>query len=436
MPNFFWFRRDLRLHDNAALYHALKDASASHSTSGNVQCIFIFDTNILDRLEDKNDRRVDFIYRRLEKINGELKKSGASLLVKHGTPADVWKQIVKEFSVESVFCNHDYEPYARKRDEEIKILLAGKKIPFNTFKDQVIFEKNEIAKDDGSPYAVYTAYMKKWRSAFTPQMMKPFPTEKYFSGFAKARFPFPKLEDIGFMKTDIADVDYKFSRKIITAYDETRNIPSLHGTSRLSTHLRFGTVSIREAMRFAFQLNPKFVNELIWREFYMMILWHFPQVTETAYKPSMRTLTWHHDEAQFDRWCNGLTGYPIVDAGMRELNQTGFMHNRVRMIAAMFLTKYLLIDWQWGEAYFAKKLSDFELSSNNGNWQWVAGTGVDAAPYFRIFNMEEQTKKFDPGLKYIERWVPEFRTSEYPKPMVEYKFARERCLEFFKRNGS
>jgi deoxyribodipyrimidine photo-lyase len=424
MTNFFWFRRDLRLHDNAGLYHALK--------SGATQCVFIFDTNILDKLEDKEDRRLVFIHKALEKINNDLTKYGASLLIKYGGPLKVWNNLSEEFSISSVFCNHDYEPYARERDVAIRKFLTAKKIQFNTYKDQVVFEKNEIVKDDGSAYAVFTPYMKKWRSAFTTQMSKSFPTEKYFSNFNKAKFSFPSLKEIGFkeMKIDFSPV--KFSQELISNYEETRNFPAVAGTSRISVHLRFGTISIREVIRFTWSLSEKFVNELIWREFYMMILWHFPEVTETAYKPSMRQLPWRHNEDDFNRWCEGQTGYPIVDAGMRELNATGFMHNRLRMITSMFLTKYLLIDWQWGEAYFAKKLLDFELSSNNGGWHWSAGTGVDAAPYFRIFSMEEQTRKFDPDFKFIKKWVPEYLDAEYPKPMVDYQFARKRCLEFFK----
>lgn len=423
----FWFRRDLRLDDNAGLYHALRSGQP-------VQCVFIFDTDILDQLEDKNDRRVVFIHRQIKKLSDELNALGSSLLVKVGKPMEIWKEIINDFKVKHVFTNHDYEPYAKQRDESIKSLLEKNSITFSTFKDQVIFEKDEVMKDDGTPYTVYTPYMKKWRSKLTPFFLSSYPTEKYFNNFVQSKvYHIPTLEDIGFADSEIDFPHPTVKKDLLANYEQQRDIPSIRGTSRLSVHLRFGTISIRKLVRQAMPYD-KWVNELIWREFYMMILWNFPKVVNDAFKNQYGRLPWLNNEADFKKWCEGKTGYPIVDAGMRELNSTGFMHNRVRMITSMFLTKYLLIDWRWGEAYFAKKLIDFELSSNNGGWQWSAGTGVDAAPYFRLFSMSEQTKRFDPDFKYIRKWVPEFEDFSYPKPMIDYAFARKRCLDFYKGN--
>ena len=424
---FFWFRRDLRLDDNAGLYHALRSGKP-------VQCVFIFDSEILDKLEDKKDRRVIFIHRQLTKLNNELMALGSSLIVKHGKPIDVWNDLTKEFKVDHVFTNHDYEPYAKERDESIQTLLEKKSISFSTYKDQVIFEKSEVTKDDGLPYTVFTPFMKKWRATIKPFYLKSYPTEKYFHAFAKSKpIQLPTLKEIGFIDSKYEFPQPKVSRDILANYEQQRDIPSIRGTSRLSVHLRFGTISIRKLVRQAWP-NEKWVNELIWREFYMMILWQFPHVVDNAFKSSYNQLPWLNNESHFQNWREGKTGYPIVDAGMRELNSTGFMHNRVRMITSMFLTKYLLIDWRWGEAYFAEKLIDFELSSNNGGWQWSAGTGVDAAPYFRLFSMSEQTKRFDPDFKYIRKWVLEFEDFSYPKPIVDYAMARKRCLEFYKGN--
>ncbi len=425
---FFWFRRDLRLEDNAGLYHALKSGT-------NIQCVFIFDREILDNLGDLHDRRVTFIHNQLEKLNVELAGHGSTLLVKYGHPPEIWKELSKEFSINAVYTNHDYEPYAKMRDENIATFLKTKGITFKTYKDQVIFEKDEVVKDDGTPYGVFTPYMKRWKLKLNEFYLSSYPTEKYVHNLRKtSASSLLTLTDIGFKEATDRFPDKKVQDKIITHYSETRDIPSVHGTSRLSVHLRFGTISIRALYRHANSLSEKFGNELIWREFYMMILWQFPNVVNEAYKPQYNQLLWRNDETAFHAWCEGRTGYPIVDAGMRELNATGWMHNRVRMITAMFLTKYLLIDWRWGEAYFAEKLIDYELSSNNGGWQWSAGTGVDAAPYFRIFNMDEQARRFDPEFKYIRKWVPEFEDFSYPKPIVDYKMARERCLKFYKTN--
>lgn len=422
----FWFRRDLRLDDNAGLYHALR--------SGNpVLPIFIFDENILSKLEDKADRRVDFIHRTLEELKGQLRNLGSDLLVFHGTPLEVYKKLLSDYSVKAVYNNHDYEPYAQDRDKQIEELLNENGASFHTFKDQCIFEKDEVLKDDGKPYTVYTPYSKKWKAKVYDFYLSSYPTEKYFVNFLKFETAhFPSLEEIGFQKTDVDVPSSEVELDIIKNYHNKRDIPSIHGTSRLSVHLRFGTISIRKLSRMAQETNGKFLNELIWRDFYMMILWHFPHVVSGAFKPQYDQIEWERNEKHFEAWCKGETGYPIVDAGMRELNETGWMHNRVRMVVASFLTKHLLLDWRWGEAYFAKKLLDFELSSNNGGWQWAAGSGCDAAPYFRVFNPDLQTQKFDPQLKYINKWVPEFQELTYPRPIVEHKFARERALERYK----
>lgn len=422
----FWFRRDLRLHDNAGLYLALQ--------SGNpVLPIFIFDENILSKLEDKADKRVDFIHRTLEELKTQLSELGSDLLVFCGTPMDVYKKLLSEYAVNAVYTNHDYEPYAQERDIRIEELLNESGAGFRTFKDQCIFEKNEVLKDDGDPYTVYTPYSKKWKAKVNDFYLSSYPTEKYFSNFLKFEAAhFPSLEEIGFDKTDVNVPSSDVELAIIRNYHNTRDIPSIHGTSRLSVHLRFGTISIRQLARTASQTNEKFLNELIWRDFYMMILWHFPHVVDGAFRPKYDAVEWERNESHFEAWCKGETGYPIVDAGMRELNATGWMHNRVRMIVASFLTKHLLLDWRWGEAYFARKLLDFELSSNNGGWQWAAGSGCDAAPYFRVFNPELQTKKFDPDLRYIRKWVPEFQELTYTRPIVDHKFARERAINRYK----
>lgn len=421
----FWFRRDLRLHDNAGLYHALRSGKK-------VIPVFIFDKKILDELENKEDKRVDFIHRNLTAIQEELNDIGSTLHVLHGTPEECYKQLIKEYDVTAVYTNHDYEPYAGERDKKIADYLASNNIAFYSFKDQVIFEKDEVLKDDGMPYTVYTPYSKKWKQKLNEFYLKPYPTEKYFDAFLKQKaIAIPSLEDIGFKKTDVNIPSEKLNESVAKDYHNTRDIPSIHGTTRLSVHLRFGTVSIRELATEAKELNEKLLNELIWRDFYQAILWHFPKVINTAFKPEYDGIKWRNNDDEFKQWCAGDTGYPIVDAGMRELNETGYMHNRVRMVVASFLTKHLLIDWRWGEAYFAGKLLDFDLASNNGGWQWAAGSGCDAAPYFRIFNPYLQTQKFDPELKYIRKWVPEFEDFSYPKPIVDHDMARKRCLDVY-----
>jgi len=417
-----WLRRDLRLQDNAALYHALRHQKE-------VLPLFIFDSTILDKLEDKADRRVDFIHQTLSQLQQELTDLGSTLLVLHGNPLDIWK----ELQPKAVYTNHDYEPYARERDEAVSKILESKNIVFQTFKDQVIFEKEEVLKDDGKPYTIFTPYSRKWKARLNDFYLKSYPTEKYFKHFKKTEpAPLLSLQDIGFQKTNSPFPERLIKQRIIDVYDTQRNFPAIEGTTRLSLHLRFGTVSIRKLAQVARKRNEVWLNELIWRDFYHMILWHFPHVVNKAFKPAYDNIQWRNNEKEFTLWCEGKTGYPIVDAGMRELNTTGFMHNRVRMIVASFLTKHLLIDWRWGEAYFAAKLLDFDLAANNGGWQWAASSGCDAAPYFRVFNPALQTERFDPDFRYIKKWVPEFGTSNYPKPMVDHAMARERVLKVYK----
>jgi deoxyribodipyrimidine photo-lyase len=418
----FWFRRDLRLQDNAGLYYALRENSA-------VIPIFIFDTRILNQLDDKADRRVDFIHQSLQNLQQQLRQLETSLVVFHGDPVEIFNQL----NPKAVYTNHDYEPYARQRDEVIKELVEAKGVAFRTFKDQVIFEKDEVLKDDGKPYTVFTPYSKKWKSLVTPFYIKSYPTGAYYAHFKKTDgIPLPRLPEMGFQATNAQFPERIVKQSIIELYDKQRNFPAVEGTTRLSVHLRFGTVSIRTLIQIAQEKSEGWLNELIWRDFYHMILWHFPRVETHAFKPSYDTIAWINNEGDYGKWCEGRTGYPIVDAGMRELNATGFMHNRVRMIVASFLTKHLLIDWRWGEAYFAKKLLDFDLAANNGGWQWAAGSGCDAAPYFRVFNPTLQADKFDPQRDYIKKWVPEWNTPDYPPPMIDHALARIRVLEAYK----
>jgi deoxyribodipyrimidine photo-lyase len=425
--NIIWFRRDLRLTDNAALYHALKSNQP-------VLPIFIFDRNILDQLDDKADRRVEFIHAALEEMQAQLVKLGSSLEVYYGFPENVYKDLLDKYQIEKVFTNHDYEPYALERETTIENLLKENGVSLHTFKDQVIFEKDEVTKDDGKPYTVFTPYSRKWKTRLTEFYLKPFPTEKYFNNFYQQEATvIPSLESMGFQRIDLPFPSKQLQDEIIKHYAEKRNFPSLeNGTSKMGVHLRFGTVSIRALAKRALALNETYLNELIWRDFYHMILWHFPQVGKgKSFKPAYEMIDWRNNENEFQQWCDGMTGYPIVDAGMRELNATGFMHNRVRMITASFLTKHLLIDWRWGEAYFAQKLLDFDLAANNGGWQWASSSGCDAAPYFRVFNPALQTEKFDKDLKYIKKWVPEFQEFSYPKPIVQHELARKRVLEVY-----
>ncbi|MFK7980817.1 MAG: deoxyribodipyrimidine photo-lyase [Saprospiraceae bacterium] len=436
--NVFWFRRDLRLKDNAGLYHALKAGKP-------LLPIFIFDTNILDKLEDKQDARVTFIHQTLVELKQELEKLGSSLLIKYGAPEKIWSELLETYSIDAVFTNRDYEKYGLERDKLIENLVNQKGGTFHTFKDQVIFEKEEVVKKDGLPYTVFTPYSRKWKAKLLERVatvtdainlsyyLKSYPNEKYFAHFYQTiPFLYPTLAQIGFEETTIDLPKQVVSRGLVRNYDKTRNFPAIAGTSKLGIHFRFGTISIREKARNAAQLNETFLNELIWRDFYAMILANFPHVANGAFRKKYENIPWRNNEREFKQWCEGKTGYPMVDAGMRELNATGFMHNRVRMVTSSFLTKHLLIDWRWGEAYFAQKLLDFDLASNNGGWQWAAGCGTDAAPYFRIFNPTSQMQKFDKELKYIKKWIPEYGTSAYISPIVNHKMARERCLATFK----
>lgn len=415
----FWFRRDLRLHDNCGLFHALRSGYK-------VLPIFIFDEEILNELP-KNDARVSFIYETLNAINIALLKIGSAVKIEKGTVLEVWKNLLENYTIKELYVNKDYEPYAIKRDEALKSFLNEKGVAFKSFKDQVIFEEAEIVKNDGLPYTVFTPYKNKWLQQYHNATIQKFPSETLTANFLKAAFTFPDLVAIGFVKSSIKVKSINDS--CISNYAKTRDIPSVE-TSNLSVHLRFGLISVRKLVDFTIKVDTTFTSELIWREFFMQILYHFPKVINENFKAKYNFIQWRNSEAEFKLWCEGKTGYPIVDAGMRQLNETGYMHNRVRMIVASFLIKHLLIDWRWGEAYFAEKLLDFELSANNGNWQWVAGTGCDAAPYFRVFNPLTQQRKFDPDFKYIEKWHPNYK--ETPE-IVEHKFARERYLAVLKK---
>ncbi len=397
--------------------------------------IFIFDTDILDQLPSKTDRRVEFIHTTLQQLQQQLQQLGSTLVVCHDTPLNAFKKLLQQYPVEKVFTNHDYEPYARERDERIAAFLQQYNISFHTCKDQVIFEKNEVVKDDNRPYTVFTPYSRKWRARLNDFYIKSYPTENYTNHFhQQAAEQLPSLQAIGFTQTNAAFPPATIDNGIIEQYHKQRDFPAIEGTSHVGVHLRFGTISVRQLAQKAVQLNETFLGELIWRDFFQMILWHFPHVgAGKAFKAEYDFIQWRNNEDEFARWCEGYTGYPIVDAGMRELNNTGFMHNRVRMITASFLAKHLLIDWRWGEAYFAEKLLDYELASNNGNCQWAAGCGCDAVPYFRIFNPYLQAKKYDPELKYIRKWVPEFEELSYPRPIVDHEMARKRCLETYKK---
>ncbi len=426
--NICWFRRDLRLDDNAALHHALK---SNHP----VLPVFIFDKNILDELENKADRRVEFIHAALLEMQDTLIVAGSSLQVYYATPVEVYTQLLKKFKIGKVFTNTDYEPYAIERDAAIQKILQARGGSLVSCKDQVVFEKDEVLKDDGKPYTVFTPYSRRWKASLNEFYLKPYPAKKYFDNFFKQKpVAIPTLESTGFIPVDKPFPSQQLNTELIKKYTEQRNYPAIHGTSKLGVHLRFGTISIRKLAAKALALNDTFLNELIWRDFYQAILWHFPKVGKgKAFKDEYDFIQWRNNEKEFEYWCNGTTGYPLVDAGMRELNETGFMHNRVRMVTASFLAKHLLIDWRWGEAYFAEKLLDYDLAANNGGWQWSAGSGCDAAPYFRIFSPSRQTENFDKQLKYIRKWVPELDELTYPLPIVDHEFARKRCLEVYSK---
>ena len=421
----FWFRRDLRTNDNAGLYHALKSGKK-------VLPIFIFDTEIIHKLP-KKDARIEMIHAALRNISDAMKRNRCNVGMYLGQPEAVFESLCKTYPISKVVVNHDYEPYARERDQKIAALLSKNNIVFETHKDQVIFEKEDVTKDDGNPYKVYTPYSRKWLKRFEEHGLEHYPSEDQLDQLAAVAQPELDLTDLGFAKSSVEQPKYKFTSEVIDQYEETRNYPALDLTSRIGPQLRFGTISVRKTVQKAAKSNNiTFLKELIWREFFMQILWHFPHTVKDSFKPQYDRIAWRNDPEEFKKWCEGKTGYPFVDAGMRELNATGFMHNRVRMLVGSFLCKHLLIDWRWGEAYFAEKLLDYEQASNIGNWQWVAGTGVDAAPYFRIFNPTDQIKKFDKQHEYIKKWVPDYQELTYPKPIVDHKFARERCLTTYK----
>jgi deoxyribodipyrimidine photo-lyase len=416
----FWLRRDLRLADNTALNEALKSDFP-------VMPLFIFDRQIIQELP-VDDARISFIYVTLLNLHKELRKKGSSLLCLQGDPAQIWEELINRFEIARVYINKDYEPYARERDQKVKDLLQKKGIELLAFKDQVIFEESEVMKDDGRPYTVFTPYKNKWLDTFksidsTPEDLTT------LENFKPSDHPFPSLTEIGFKRSSIKVRDYNLSG--LDSYAMTRNYPAEDNTSYLSPHLRFGTVSPRQIIARLKPSDTVFQSELIWREFFMQILFHFPDVVHHNFRTKYDGIQWRNDENEFKKWCEGQTGYPMVDAGMRQLNATGYLHNRVRMVTAGFLCKHLLIDWRWGEAYFASKLLDYELSSNNGNWQWASGTGCDAAPYFRIFNPIEQLKKFDKNKEYVKKWIPELGSNSYPAPMVDHKMARQRALETY-----
>lgn len=424
--NVFWFRRDLRLQDNCGLYHALSEGL-------DVLPLFIFDPEILDDLNNRSDARLQFIHQELEQINVDLKSKGSRLFVFHNAVEKVFEDLLQDCEIEAVYCNSDYEPYAIQRDEKVKELLAKNGTKLKSYKDQVIYEKDDILKVDGSPYLVYTPYSKQWLKAFEKQKIEVYSSALRFGNWLQSDWEsIVSLEQMGFKKTDIEFPSRQLNEQTLKGYAEERNSPVKDSTSRLGIHLRFGTVSIRQIIKKAAKHSEVFLKELIWREFFMMILYHYPKVVDQNFNSKYDGLQWRNKEEEFERWCNGETGYLLVDAGMKELNKSGFMHNRVRMLVASFLCKHLLIDWRWGEAYFAEKLLDYELSSNNGNWQWAAGTGVDAAPYFRIFNPMTQLEKFDPNQHYVKRWLGDQYTSRSIEPMVDHKEARERALERYK----
>jgi len=418
----FWFRRDLRMEDNTGLARAI-------SSGFPVLPLFIFDTQIIDELP-ADDARISFIYKQLQKVHEQLVAWDSSLHIFKGEPLTVWKELLSRYQIQAVYLNNDYEPYALKRDRELGELLKSHGISLHSFKDQVIFEKGEIVKEDGTPYTVFTPYKRKWLEKFQrPALLSG--AGDPGDGFLKVSLAFPRIEALGFTPSNTEVLPYDLS--ILKDYARLRDFPGPDATSHLSTHLRFGTVSIRQIIARLGPGDEVFLSELIWREFFMQILFHFPQVVTENFKPRYKGIEWLNHAGDFELWCEGKTGYPLVDAGMRQLNATGYMHNRVRMVTAGFLCKHLLTDWRMGEAYFATKLLDYELSSNNGNWQWAAGTGCDAAPYFRIFNPMEQLKKFDPDLSYVKRWIPEYGTPKYPVPIVDHKHARDRALLSYKK---
>lgn len=418
----FWFRRDLRLHDNAGLYYALRQPHP-------VVPLFIFDTDILGRLEDRTDRRVEYIYRALAGVHEQLANKGSGVLVAGGKPVDIFRAILDTWNIAAVVANEDYEPYARRRDSEVSELLQERGSRLVLLKDHVIHAKDEVLTAQGTPFRVFTAYKKKWLEA--TQDISAFPSENYTENFAPIQTTLPPLENFGFQTTNAVFPKSYPDVHTLCSYAGSRDVPSLEATTRMGIHLRFGTVSVREMVRLGYEYSDTWLSELIWREFFAMVLYFRPDVVDSCYREEFNAIRWRNNEEEFLLWCRGQTGFPFVDAGMRQLNATGFMHNRARMAVASFLVKDLLVDWRWGEAYFAQKLLDYELASNNGNWQWVAGTGCDAAPYFRVFNPESQRKKFDPQDEYCRQWIPELGTPGYPQPMVDHAAARMRAISAY-----
>jgi len=426
MINYFWFRRDLRLEDNCGLNAALEQGL-------NVRPIFIFDTNILKKLKSKKDPRVSFIHQQIKELDQNIKaKGGAGIWVYYGEVKEIWKEILQS-QAGDVYCNRDYEPAAIDRDHEVEQILRSHGQNLHSFKDQVIFEEDNVLKKDGTPYTVYTPYRKAWELKFSTEMLKPFPSElknNYDTSPSKA---FPSLEEMGFEEKKAHEGNKCLNTQLLLNYSVDRDFPALNATSLLSVQLRFGTISIRDLAKESLNSDSTYLHELIWREFFMMILYHFPHSAKQEFKEQYSRVPWRYDHDDFKKWCFGKTGYPLVDAGMRELNETGYMHNRVRMVTASFLVKHLLIDWRWGEEYFARKLMDYDMSANVGNWQWAAGCGCDAAPYFRVFNPTAQKERFDKQEEYIKKWIPEYNTMLYPEPMIDHKFARERAIETYKK---
>lgn len=424
--NIFWFRRDLRLYDNSGL-------SAATSDKLKVLPIFIFDTSITNKLPE-NDRRINFIYDNLVEMDSELKKKyNSSLNIFKGKPIEIFKELTGNYKINSVYTNNDYEPYAFSRDSSIKKLLESKKIQFKSYKDHVVFEKNEVVKDDGNPYVVFTPYMRKWKTNLNEDLTNLEEKKVLNNFYTKTISGLLDLNNYGFIENDKKIESFKLNSEIVTKYAETRNFPSINSTSKLGPYLRFGTVSVRKIVTGLLKFKDQtFLNEIIWREFFMQILFHFPHTSTKSFKPKYDKIVWLDDPKSFDAWKNGETGFPLVDAGMKELNKTGFMHNRVRMITASFLCKHLLIDWRLGEKYFALKLNDYEMASNVGNWQWASGSGVDAAPYFRIFNPHTQIVKFDKNRDYINKWL-NTDSNDYPNEIIDHKIARKRCLETYKK---
>lgn len=416
----FWFRRDLRLEDNVAFFHSLQSEYP-------VLPIFIFDDEILDELP-KNDPRLNFIHNQLKKLNSKLNRHDSSIKTFHSNYKKAWQHLDETYEIKEVYFNEDYEPYALERDKWVNSYFNSTKTKVNSFTDHVVFKPGVILKDNGLPYTVYTPFKNKWLKHFELNKPEILPSPKLSNLLSKME-KFPSMGDLGFSITNIKVEP--FSLVDLDNYENTRDIPSLNATSYLGPHLRFGTVSVRGIIDQLKNNHFTFLSELIWREFFIQIMYHFPRVVTENFKPKYNGINWINNETDYQLWCKGKTGYPIVDAGMRQLNETGYMHNRVRMITASFLCKHLLIDWTWGEAYFAEKLLDYELASNNGNWQWVAGTGCDAAPYFRVFSPSAQTLKFDPDLNYIKKWVPEINELSY-SPMLDHKMARERAIKVYK----